>query len=334
MQLCYIESKSDDPMYNLALEQYVFDELPKDRQYFMLWQNNNAIIIGKNQNTVEEINREKVKKHDVKVVRRLSGGGAVYHDMKNLNFTFIADSGDMDELDMKVFVKPIIATLKECGINAQMTGRNDIVIDSKKFSGNSQYIKHGRVMHHGTIMFDSNLDFVQKVLSVSKDKIQSKGLKSVRSRMTNIKEHLTEDMSLEDFKDALKNNVFSGVDGVDIEEYHITDKDNEQINKIKEVRYATWEWNYGYSPKYSIIKEDRIKDCGKIELHLDIKDGRIQGLYAYGDYFGSGDISELENILKGRKLIEEDISDALQDVNISHYFNNMDKQAFFKLILS
>lgn len=331
MNFNYIESKSNDPMYNLSLEQYVFDELPKDRSYFMLWQNDNSIIVGKNQNTIEEINEDMVKEKNVNVVRRLSGGGAVYHDMGNLNFTFIADSDNMESIDMALFIKPIIATLAELGVTAEMTGRNDIVIDGQKFSGNSQYIKKGRVMHHGTIMFDSDLELVPKLLNVSKHKIQSKGLKSVKSRITTIKKHLDKDITLQEFMDALKKNVFQGVD---IDQYTITEEDNKKINEIKENRYATWEWNYGYSPKYSIVKKNVIENCGEVELHMDVKDGKIQGFVTYGDYFGSGDIKELEQLLMGTQLTEKSLEEVIADIDINHYYNNMSKEAFIDLILN
>ena len=194
--LNYLNIYTTDPAFNLAAEQYVFENLPKDRMYFMLWQNDNAIIIGKYQNTLAEINEKNVLENGMKVVRRLSGGGAVYHDLGNLNFTFIADAGELEELNMRVFCQPIVKALAKIGITAEINGRNDITIDGRKFSGNAQYMRSGRIMHHGTIMFDSNLEMVQKALNVDPSKIESKGKKSVRSRVTNIREYLREDISL------------------------------------------------------------------------------------------------------------------------------------------
>ena len=159
-KLSYLNLYTTDPAWNLAAEQYVFDRLPRDRTYFMLWQNDNAIIIGKHQNTAAEINEQFVRENGVRVVRRLSGGGAVYHDMGNLNFTFIADAGDMESINFRLFCRPVVAALAKIGVTAEINGRNDMTIDGQKFSGNSQYLKEGRVMHHGTIMFDSNLDLV------------------------------------------------------------------------------------------------------------------------------------------------------------------------------
>ena len=199
MKLSYLDLMTTDPSYNLAMEQYVFDCLPRDRMYFMLWQNDNAIIVGKYQNTISEINEEAVRERGIRVVRRLSGGGAVYHDMGNLNFTFITDAGGSGTLDMKLFCEPVVRTLAALGVRAEVNGRNDITIDGKKFSGNSQYLRQGRVMHHGTIMFDSDLSVVGEALRVDPTKIQTKGIRSVRSRVTNVAEHLPERVTLPEF---------------------------------------------------------------------------------------------------------------------------------------
>jgi len=143
MRLDYLDLTCTDPSRNLAMEQHVFDALPRDRAYFMLWQNDNAIIIGKHQNTLAEINEPYVRAHGIRVVRRLSGGGAVYHDLGNLNFTFITDAGDTAKLDFRLFCLPIVRTLEGFGVHAEVNGRNDITIDGKKFSGNSQYLRRG-----------------------------------------------------------------------------------------------------------------------------------------------------------------------------------------------
>ena len=221
-KVVFIESNSNDPRFNLALEQYVFDEMPNDREYFWLWQNHNTIVVGKHQNTAQEINQTYVREHGITVVRRLSGGGAVYHDMGNVNFTFIADTGDMETLNLHAFCTPVVNTLEQIGVKAEVSGRNDITIDGKKFSGNSQYIKHGRIMHHGTLMFDSDLSVVSKALQVSSDKYESKGFKSVKSRVTNIKPYAPADMDMETFKNILKQYM---VQGEDVEIHHLSEEE-------------------------------------------------------------------------------------------------------------
>lgn len=328
--MIFIEGISTDPRFNLAMEQYVFDSFDKSEEYFLLWQNHNSIIIGKHQNTVEEINQTFVKENDISVVRRLSGGGAVYHDLGNLNYTIIVDRKDNDKLDFKLFTEPVANALKEMGISAEVNGRNDITIDGKKFSGNAQYIKGGRIMHHGTIMYDSNLAVVSSALNVSQDKIESKGVKSVRSRVTNIKEHMENPVPIEVFKEKF---IAGLLGSADVTRYSLTEEDIENINRIKAERYDKWEWNYGYSPKYNVLKERRFEDCGKIELYMNIRDGRIEEISSRGDYFGSGDFSDIEERLVGRTLKEEDIRSALAGLDIGRYYNNLKEENFIELIL-
>ena len=173
----YLDLTTTDPAFNLAVEEYVFEQLPRDRMYVMLWQNDNAIIIGKHQNTLAEINEAYVKEKNIRVVRRLSGGGAVYHDMGNLNFTVIADA-DGDNLDFGRFCRIVVRALARMGVEAQINGRNDMTIDGKKFSGNAQYLRQGRVMHHGTILFDSDGAVLANALQVDEEKIRAKGVKT------------------------------------------------------------------------------------------------------------------------------------------------------------
>ena len=225
----YIESSSTDPYFNLALEEYVFEKLPRDDSYFMLWQNANTIVIGKYQNAFEEVNLEAVEKKGIRVVRRLSGGGAVYHDMGNLNFTFIEDKEDSKNINFRVFVTPVIETLREFGVKAEFTGRNDLVIDGRKFSGNSQYTRGKRVMHHGCIMLDSDLEKVAGALKVREAKFRSKNVQSVRSRVTTINENAPEKITMEEFRSALKRNILGSAD---VRPLELTEEDLREINRL------------------------------------------------------------------------------------------------------
>ena len=199
----YLESPSRDPYFNLALEEYVFERMDKSKSYFLLWQNDNTIVVGKYQNTAEEIDQAYVDAHHIRVARRLSGGGAVYHDRGNLNFTFIVDRADAPGLNFKIFVRPVVEALARFGVHAAFTGRNDLTIDGMKFSGNAQYARRGRLLHHGCIMLDSNLTSVADALRVKEAKFDSKAVKSVRSRVTTINAHAPAPISMEEFKEAL-----------------------------------------------------------------------------------------------------------------------------------
>lgn len=318
--MVYLESPSTDPYYNLAMEQYVFDVLPKSNEYFMLWQNSNAVVVGKHQNTVEEVNAEYVAEHDIKVVRRLSGGGAVYHDMGNLNFTFIKDVKESSELDLRLFCEPVARALQKLGVDAQVNGRNDITVGGKKISGNAQYLKKGRVMHHGTILFDSDLSVVGKALQVTEDKLQSKGARSVRSRVTTVKPHLKQDVTLEEFRTLLKQIIF---EGVPMESYHWTDEDLAAIKVLRDSRYATWAWNYGVSPPYSIRKRRRVEGVGSIEAFMEVEKGCIVSLDFRGDFFATEELDGLIARLEGLVLEEDTLRTVLSQVPVERYFTGL-----------
>ena len=330
MSMVYLESPSTDPAFNLALEQFVFDEMPRDHEYFMLWQNKNAIIVGKYQNTAAEINAAYVKEHDIQVIRRLSGGGAVYHDLGNINFTFITDAENGESIDLAVFCQPVVKALAKLGVTAEITGRNDITIEGQKFSGNAQYVRQGRIMHHGTIMFDSNLGVVAQALNVPQDKIESKGIKSVRSRVTNVKPYVKGDLGIREFWAALKQYM---VEERSLEQHTFTPAELERVEAIRAERYGTWDWNFGKSPRYSIQKARRVEGCGRIEVSYEVDKGHITAFAVYGDFFGNAEPEELTQLLIGRKPEEEDLRAALSGVNVDRYFKNLSLDDLIAIIL-
>ena len=312
----YLNLKTTDPAFNLAVEEYVFDYLPRDRMYVMLWQNDNAIIIGKNQNTLAEINEAYVKEQGIRVVRRLSGGGAVYHDMGNLNFTVIADAQG-ENLDFGRFCALVVKTLQRLGVKAEINGRNDMTIDGKKFSGNAQYLRQGRVMHHGTILFDSNASVLANALKVDEAKIQAKGVKSVRSRVTNVRPCLPVDMTLPQFRQVLLDTILEDEPG---EEYILTDKDLEVVEKLKKDRYDTWEWNYGHSPECTLHKKARVEGCGTVEAFITLREGKISQIVFKGDFFGVSDPEQLANLLIGCRPDRASLEERLSQTEVSRYF--------------
>ena len=325
----YIDWKETDPQINLAFEEYVFNQMDQDESYFLLWQNDNAVIVGKHQNTIEEINQEYIRENDIKVVRRLSGGGAVYHDLGNLNFTFIVNDRGREQFDFQTFTRPLVEALKTLGVNAEFNSRNDIAIDGKKFSGNSQYAKRGRILHHGTILFNSNLATIQSALKVKKDKIESKGIKSVKSRVTNITDYLDETYTMEDFKAALLKAMFANDN---LEKITLSNEEIQAIERLKTEKYATWDWNYGKSPQYNLRKERKC-DFGLITVLLQVVKGEIKEIHFYGDYFGNGDIQELEALFVGVKPSEAALSKVLINTDLADYINGLDAKTLIDLIL-
>jgi lipoate-protein ligase A len=328
--MIYLHSPSVDPYFNLALEQTVFDDFDRHNSFFMLWQNDNTIVVGKNQNTAEQINAGFVKAHNINVVRRLSGGGAVYHDLGNLNFTFITDAKNLQKLDLAFFCRPIAETLKELGVeNVEIGGRNDITISGLKFSGNAQYIRHRRIMHHGTIMFNSDLSVLSKALNVSDSKIVSKGIKSVSSRVTNIADHLKTPLTLDDFKQKLLAKI---AEGQELTEHVFTDDELAYAARLRDEKYIKWDWNYGKSPDYTMRKKIKKDKCGEIEVFMNVSEGRISDICFYGDYFGICDSGHIAKLLIGKRLNCDDISAAVSNINIDLYFHNLTNDDFIEFL--
>ena len=313
-----INNDNTNPYFNFALEEYLLKKTDKD--LFRLWMCDPCISVGKNQNTISEINSDYVRKNSIPIVRRQSGGGAVFHDLGNLNFTFISCNNNSFS-DFKRFTQPIIDLLKTLGINAEFSGRNDLLIDGKKFSGNAQYNYKNKVIHHGTLLFSSQISNLSNALKVKPIKLESKGIKSVKSRVTNISEHLDKPMNISEFRDLVMNYVFSLNSNNSY--FNLTEKDIENVNKLSKEKYSTWEWNFGNSPNYSLVNELRYIG-GTLEFHLNVSKGFITDIKFFGDFFGKKDISNVEDLLIGVKHEEESLKEKLNNINIDDYFLGSD----------
>jgi lipoate-protein ligase (EC 6.-.-.-) len=319
-----------DPQINLAIEEYILRHLDVNETYLLFYINEPSIIIGRNQNTIEEINTDFVEKNKIKVVRRLSGGGAVYHDLGNLNYSFITRDDGSSFHNFKKFTEPVVKALRKLGANAELQGRNDIVIDGRKVSGNAQYTTGGRMFTHGTLMWNLNLDYVAEALRVKKEKIESKGIKSVRSRVANISEFVDVKMTIEEFREYLLKSIFEEQGG-EVDEYVLTEEDWEKIHEISKNRYQRWEWNYGKSPKFNIQHSKRFP-IGSIDVRFDVDKGIIQSCKIYGDFFGVGDVSDIEKRLVGIRYDRNEMAKALDGIDIKHYFGNLERNEFLELI--
>jgi len=308
-----------DPYFNLATEEYVLKHFEEDS--FMLWRNAPSIIVGKHQNTLAEINIEYVKKNNIQVVRRLSGGGAVFHDLGNLNFTFIQKGKNGNLIDFRKYTEPILEMLQKLGINALFEGRNDLTIDGKKFSGNAEHIWKDRVLHHGTLLFSSKMADLSQALNVDPLKFNDKAVKSVRTRVTNISDHLKEPMDVMQFADLIQNHIVEKYP--DARFYDLTEEDHDHIHEMVRNKYGTWEWNYGYSPNYNFRKIIRTENSGTIEFDLDVQNGTILHAKIFGDYFCRYDTEDIENALTGAAHREEAIIEVMKPFRIGDYFTNM-----------
>lgn len=324
----YLINKSTNPYFNLALDEYAMKHIDVDDDFFFLWRNDPSVIIGKNQNAVEEINQKYIDEHKVKVARRVSGGGAVYHDLGNLNFTFVINVDDPGKVNYKKYVQPIIDALASMGIQAEASGRNDILIDGLKISGNAQRVTNGKLMHHGTLLFDVNLENMVQALNVAPDKYISKGVKSVRSRVTNIKEHLPEDTDIFDFWDALQ---YYLSDNGQSEEIVLSDEEIAEIEYAALNRFSTWDWVYGESPEFDMSNEKRFTG-GKLEIKLTVENGHINDIRFLGDYLGVNDVVDIEDRLKNTRYTKSDVEAVLNTFELKLYFGGITKDEVLSLM--
>ncbi|MBN1262214.1 MAG: lipoate--protein ligase [Anaerolineae bacterium] len=318
-----------DPRVNLAAEEYILRNLDPDEDHLFFFINAPSIIIGRHQNTLEEINHEYVAEHGIHVVRRLSGGGAVYHDLGNLNFSFITRYEKDDFQNFHKFTAPVIRVLRAMGVPAELSGRNDILVDGRKISGNAQYRSGERMFSHGTLLFDTKLEDVVAALNVKMTKITSKGLKSVRSRVANITEFLEEPLDVYAFRARLLEGIFAGQTPAPT--YRFTEDDWMKIREIVDSRYALWEWNYGASPEFNVKKTQRFP-FGELDVRVNVQRGVIQSLRIYGDYFSDREIEDLERQLVGVRYDRETLDEALVNAELSTYFNGIDHAAFLELL--
>ena len=322
--LCIFDTTTN-PYYNLAAEEYLLKNF--DVPIFRLWRNEPAVIVGCNQNTLAEINRAFILQNNISVVRRLSGGGAVFHDLGNVNYTFIEEkkphenTGDL----FKRFTQPIIQALRSLGVDAQLEGRNDLSIDGKKFSGNAIHIDKNRILHHGTLLFSASIKNLSKALQARSEKFIGKSVKSTKSRVTNISEHLKNLMPVEEFISYLEQYILATMDN--FTRYEYTENDIKAIIQLKTTKYATDEWNYGKSPLYTYTKISHTVG-GIVEVYLNVVKGIIQNVKIFGDFFGMNNISDIEKKLKNCDYKHEAIAARLQDININEYISNMDKNTF------
>lgn len=316
-----------DPYLNLALEESLLTNSARD--CFMLWRNRPAIIVGRNQNTAEEINAAFVRDRGVAVVRRLSGGGAVYHDLGNLNFTFVSHDS-RHSFDFARFAAPILAVLAKLGVAAEFSGRNDLHIDGRKFSGNAQYVQGGRILHHGTLLFDSDLSVLGQALAVKPDKYESKGIKSVASRITNIAPHLPRPATIDQFAAAVFAHIAETFPGAAVADFSPAER--AAASELVAAKYSRWEWNYGKSSPYNFSNKQRFAG-GLVECRLFVEAGVIRDARIYGDFFGNRDVGELERTLVGLRHDHAAIAGALAAADLAQYFTGISRDDLLTVFL-
>lgn len=332
--MLYIADNNTDPYWNLAAEEYLLKEL--DRPVFRLWRNSNSIIVGKHQNTMAEIDINYVKANNIKVVRRLTGGGAVFHDLGNLNFTFIEPYLHKEDCDnmFKRFTAPIIEAINSLGVKAYIEGRNDLLIDGRKFSGNAMCIYKNRALQHGTLLFSASMGNLSAALKSRPEKFTGKAVQSTISRVTNISEHLSKQITIDEFQKYLGEYICNRYNSKNSETnsliesitpYSYTEADLNAIEKLREQKYSQQSWNFGHSPAYSSYNIKKFKG-GLVEFHYTVNKGLITELEIFGDYFFTKPTHEFVKEIIGTPHTEEAISGKLAALNTEEYFSNISKE--------
>lgn len=323
-----IRNMKTDPYYNMAAEEYFLTRF--EEEIILLWRNRRAVVIGQNQNALEEVDCDYVKEHEIAVVRRLSGGGAVFHDLGNVNYTVIRSFQDGLFSNYEYFTRPVCGYLNTLGVKAELSGRNDLLIEGMKFCGNAQTKRGNRIMHHGCILFSADVEDLSGALSPSRLKLESKGVKSVRSRVTNVASHLPKPMAPGEFFEGLYE--YFRREGQGLTEYEITPEDEAEITRLAAKKYSTWEWNFGKSPGYTLQKAEKFS-FGLVDVRLNVSRGLIQEIKIYGDFFGIKEISELEQLLRGKKHREGELSAALGEIVPDDYISGMKREELLGLLI-
>ena len=324
-----IVNEFTSPSFNLALEEYLLSNF-KNGEIIMLWRNEPSVIIGKNQNAYAEIDAEYVKANNITVVRRLTGGGAVFHDLGNINYTLISDYNSENFGDFKGFAQPICEFLSRYGVSAELSGRNDITIDGAKISGTAQTVKNGRNLAHGTLLYSADISALAKALRPNQKKLEDKAVRSVKSRVGNIKDICSLSLSAEEFMKELSEYF---LECKDCELYTLSDADIEATKRIEDEKYSKWEWNFAFSPNFS-LKTEKKYPFGIVECHLEVADGKISDIRFYGDFFGIENIEVVENLLKNVKFEQNEIEKALENISLDSYIKGMSKAELAQLIIS
>jgi lipoate---protein ligase len=325
--MTYIKCDSENANFNFALEKYAMDELAVSDGYFMFWRTTPTLMVGRYQNTLAEINMPFAKANHINIVRRITGGGTIYTDPNGWQFSFIVKNRGTQQIDFDSYTKPILDALHTLGVPAQASGRNDLVIDGKKFSGNAQYNRKNLTLHHGSLLFDTNLENLVRALTPDDEKLISKGIQSVRQRVTNIAEHLGNSITTLEFRDVMLGVLLENMDT-----YELNSLDLKRVDEIKQAQFDTWAWNFGSNPKFNISKENRFAG-GRLSVQSFVENGKIADIRFYGDFFAKEGLDTLLTKLNGCLYKEDDIKKVLEENNAENYFYNITLEELLSCIV-
>lgn len=320
MMRCII-SENTDPYFNLASEEYLLKGFRED--IFLLYRNAPSVVIGKHQNALAEINHAYIRKNHIMVARRISGGGSVFHDPGNLNFGFITEGEEGKLVDYRRYTRPVIEAIRTLGLEVTPGQRHELLLGTKKISGTASHVFKNRVLHHGTLLFSSSLEDQHNALRVRKGHYEDRAVRSVKSEVTNIRDHLVKKMDIMDFQNHMMDHILKTMNRARISIYNT--KDLNGINKLRDSKFSTWEWNFGYSPGYQ-FRKGICFGAGEIVLRMRVEKGVIQEFHIEGDVPGTKDLVHIENALVGTIHDPETIRRKLFRMSIGDYIGGLENE--------
>jgi len=312
----FLKNPSTDPWYNMSFDEYCLEQYPSDDSFFYLWRNRPSVIIGLNQNAYSEVNLGYLQAHDIRLARRVTGGGAVYHDLQNLNYTVIGRDASPE---------PVVAALRALGVPAELTGRNDIFVEGRKVSGYARRLWRDRQIIHGTLMYDVDLDTLAQVLDVPGSKLAVKGIASVKSRVANLKDYLPQFASLDGLQAALQE-ILAGGDA----ELPFDDARRAAVQRLSDEKFSTWDWIYGQSREADLVRRGRLA-CGTVEARLCLDRGVLTAVEFGGDFLGGLPAAQLAQRLAGVRFERAALRTALDAAEVSNYFDGVGTEALLDL---
>ena len=314
----FLKNPSTDPWYNMSFDEYCLEQYPSNDPFFYLWRNRPSVIIGLNQNAYSEVNLAYLEEHGIRLARRVTGGGAVYHDLQNLNYTIVG---------REATPRPVVEALRALGVPAELTGRNDIYVDGRKVSGYARRVWHEREIVHGTLMYDVDLDTLTRVLDVPGSKLEAKGIASVRSRVANLKDFLPQFSSLDGLQAALQE-ILAGGDG----ELPFGEERRAAVQRISDGKFSTWDWIYGRSRQADIVRSARLA-CGTVEVRLSLDHGCVTDLAFGGDFLGGLPAERLAGRLRGLRFDRQTLLAVLAAEDTGRYFDGVSPDELTDLII-
>ena len=312
----YLRNSSTDPHFNMSFDEYCLERFPSDETVFYLWRNAPSVIIGLSQNAYAEVNLPYLEANGIILARRVTGGGAVYHDLQNLTSTIVGRSNDLDR-DYPGYMHMMLEALRSLGVPAEINGRNDITVDGRKVSGYAKRVYKDRLMVHGTLMFNVDIEKLTAALAVPGSKLEAAGIASVRSRVANLKDYLPQFSDIGEFKDALERILSRDYSDPQL---FLTPEQEEDIRRICRDKFSTWEWNFGHSPKAQFTQALRLP-CGTVQINCGIVHGRIKEASFGGDFIGSLPAEGIAAALEGCRFGRAAVLEALRGLDVGRSFD-------------